>query len=279
MIFHQIWKPFIHKEKILIILAIFIFMNISLWFTFQQSIFSEAGYETVYPNAGLEFFYYIHAIGINAYHFICIMLLIPNLVSSDFLNMYQSKSHYMIETRISKKSYYHYVMILNLLMSFITVLILEISILFIIHIFYLPIRFNTMTYPELYHAMSIIVFNDEIYNLIAFCLMTSLGYTIVSGLIFTLQWIITNPYIYRCSGVIIGIILVVSPALIQGYLPVPDFAFLLQINNLVCLGIEGMVEPPFQLSYPIIYLYASIIYIFITWCSYYIFMKWRNHYD
>lgn len=56
MIFHQIWKPFIHKEKILIILAIFIFMNISLWFTFQQSIFSEAGYETVYPNAGLEFF-------------------------------------------------------------------------------------------------------------------------------------------------------------------------------------------------------------------------------
>ena len=100
----SLWFPFLHKEKILLIFIVFILINISIYTTFQNSIFSYANYDVNYPNAGLEFFYYIYCIGVNPFFFILLMLLLPNLVSYDFLNMHQNHHAYMIETRINKNN-------------------------------------------------------------------------------------------------------------------------------------------------------------------------------
>lgn len=279
MYFQPLWKSFFRKEKILILLGIFVLLNVSLFIVYQQSIYAYQGYDKTYPNAGLEFFYYIHSIGLTPYHFICMMLLIPNIVSCDFLNSYITHAHYPIETRISKKEYYFHAYFINMIFTFLIVLIIEVLILLIIHFFYTPIHFNSMTYPEFYYATTQLLFHNEFYNVIAFILMTSLGYSAVSSLLFSFQCFIRNPFVYRCSGVLIGILLVLLPALIQSYLPIQDVAFLLQINNLVCLGIEGVRDTPLQLSYFIVYMISFIIYEGCAWCGFQYMYKWRYNND
>lgn len=279
MYFKQLLKTFFCKEKIVIILGILVLLNLSLFVVYHQSIYSYEGYADTYSNAGLEFFYYIHSIGQNPYHFICMMLLLPNIVSCDFLTTHISHANYPIETRISKKEYFYHMYFLNMLLTFISVFIFELIILMIIHFLYLPIQFNTMTYPDLYYATTQLLFQNEFYNLIAFILMTSLGYSAVSAFLFSLQCFINNPFVYRCSGVLIGILLVLIPVLIQVYLPIQDAALFLQINNLVCLGIEGVIENPFQLSYMMVYLITFIVYEISAWLCFQYLYKWRLYND
>ncbi len=109
--------------------------------------------------------------------------------------------------------------------------------------------------------------------------MTSIGYSAVSSLLFSIQLFISNKYIYRCFGVIFGILLVLIPALIQGYLPVPEAAFILQINNLVALGIENVRVNPFQMSDYALYGLCLMIYAL---CSHFLFhymIHRREQYD
>ena len=275
MYFKQLFFSFFRKEKVFIFIGILILLNISLFIVYQQSLFSHDGYSQVYPNAGLEFFYYIHSIGITPYHFICMMLLLPNIVSCDFLTTYISHHHYSIETRISKKTYFLYIYFINFILTILVVSIFEIIILLIIHYFYSPIHFNTMVYPEMYYATTQLLFKNEFYNLIFFIILTSLGYGIVSTLLFSFQTFISNPYVYRCSGVLIGIFHILIPALINKALPIYSMAYLLQINNLICLGIEGFDEIPFQLSYWMIYLITFMIYTLCAWGSFQYMYKWR----
>lgn len=279
MYLKQLLRTFFCKEKIVIIFGVFILLNISLFVVYHQSIYSYNGYADAYPNAGLEFFYYIHSIGLNPYHFICMMLLLPNIVSCDFLTEHITHANYPIETRISKKEYFYHMYFINILLTFVIVLILELFILIIIHFFYLPIQCNTMTYPDLYYATTQLLFDNELYNLIAFLLITPLGYSAVSALLFSFQRFINNPFVYRCSGVLIGILLVLLPVLIQVYLPIKDAALFLQINNLVCLGIEGVIENPFQLDYWMVYMISLIIYEVLAWLCFQYLYRWRFHND
>ena len=84
-----LWLPFLTKEKALFILFIFILINICIYVAYNSSIYSYDGYIETYLQAGLEFFYYLHCIGINPFLFMVMMLLIPNIMSYDFLNIHQ----------------------------------------------------------------------------------------------------------------------------------------------------------------------------------------------
>ena len=95
----------------------------------------------------------------------------------------------------------------------------------------------------------------------------------------SLQSNITNKYVYRCCGVIIGILLVLFPALIQGYLPYPDSAFIIQINNLVALGLEHVRENPFGLSHWSLYILCFLIYAGICYLCFQVLLKRRESHD
>ncbi len=274
-----LWFAFLNKEKIVILSIIFILINISIFVVFKGSITSQSGYIDQYPNAGLEFYYSLFCVGINPFLFMLMMLLIPNIISYDFLNYQQSHASYFIETRITKKKYYIDAFIKNIILSFLMSLIMFVIIAFIIHFFYAPILFNTTIYPELYYAKTQILFSHEILNLIVFIILSALGYALISSLIFSLQVLISNKYIYRCFGVIFGILLVLIPALIQGYLPSPDLAFVFQINNIVALGMENVRANPFGLSHIALYSLCFILYSFISYGCYQGLLKWRQYYD
>lgn len=275
----QLWFPFLNKEKFLIIFLIFIFINISIYMIYQQSVYSYDGYGDTYPNAGLEFFYYLYCVGINPFLFILLMLLMPNLMSYDFLSIHQTHCSYLIETRISKKTYYHQIFIKNIFISIITVLIIQLLILLVIHCFYFPIQFNTTHYPENYYITTQILSSNEIYSLFFFLFLTAIGYGVVSSLLFSLQVIVSNKYIYRCFGVIFGILLILIPALIQGYLPIPEAAFILQINNLTAIGMENVRVNPFGVSHFTLYSLCLIIYSLVSYCAFKLMKQWRERYD
>ena len=263
-----LWLPFLTKEKALFILFIFILINICIYVAYNSSIYSYDGYIETYSQAGLEFFYYLHCIGINPFLFMVMMLLIPNIMSYDFLNIHQNHTSYFIETRLHKSQYYKHIFIRNICLSFFITFIIEIFILLIIHIFYAPIQFNTMNYPELYYRKTQILSSNEYLSLFAFINLTAIGYALVSSLVFSLQVIITNKYIYRCFGVIFGILLVLIPALVQGYLPISETAFIFQVNNIVALGMENVRPNPFGLSHFGLYMSCFIIYSFISYFAY-----------
>lgn len=274
-----LWYPFFTKEKVLFILFILILINISISIVFNNSIYSYDGYIETYSQTGLEFFYYLHCIGINPFLFMIMMLLIPNIMSYDFLNMHQNHTSYFIETRLHKKNYYKNIFLKNICLSFLITLFIELMIILIIHFFYAPIQFNTMNYPEYYYRKTQILSQNEFLSLVAFIHLTALGYALVSSLIFSMQVVITNKYIYRCFGVIFGILLVLVPALIQGYLPIPEAAFILQVNNIVALGMENVRPNPFGLSHIGLYTACFVVYSFISYGAYQALLKWRKNYD
>lgn len=277
--YKELWKPFLTKEKLLIVLIVFILINISLYIVYKDSIYSNPGYQQQYPNTGLSLFYYFHNIGANPFLMIIMMLMLPNLIAYDFLNFQQTHASYLIETRLPKKVYYTQLFIKNIVISASLVFIFECLIALIIHCFYVPLQFNATTYMEHYYIVAQILSNNEITSFILFTLFTAIGYGIVSSLLFSLQIIVTNKYIYRCFGVIFGILLVVVPALIQGYLPYPDAAFLLQINNLIALGIENVRVNPFGLSHYMMYFITMSIYLSISLSCFHNLLKRREKYD
>ncbi|MEG0453666.1 MAG: hypothetical protein RR558_11415 [Coprobacillus sp.] len=277
--YKELWKPFLSKEKFLIILIVFILINISLYIVYKDSIYSNPGYQQQYPNTGLSLFYYFHNIGANPFLMIIMMLMLPNLISYDFLNIQQTHASHLIETRIKKPIYYKQMFLKNILMSALVVFVLECLTALIIHLFYVPLQFNATTYIENYYIVAQLLSSNELISMILFIIVTAIGYSIVSSLVFSLQLVITNKYIYRCFGVIFGILLVVIPALIQGYLPYPDAAFLLQINNLIALGIENVRVNPFGLSHYMMFAITFIIYLSISISCFKFLLKWRQKYD
>lgn len=274
-----LWLPFLNKEKLMILLIIFMMIVFTSSMVFHQSVYSLKEYATQYPHAGLHFFYYLYCIGINPFLFILMMLLMPNLISYDFLNMHQTHCSYFIETRISKKKYYHDIFIKNIFFSFLTVLILQILLLLVIHFFYLPIHFHTMTYPQDYYVTAQVLSSNEIISMTLFILLTSLGYALISSLLFSLQVLISNKYIYRCFGVIFGIFLILLPVLIQGILPINDLAFLIQVNNITAIGMENVRTNPLGMSNHLLYFLCFIIYSFFSFYAFQTMKKWRQSYE
>lgn len=274
----ELFKQFINKEKIIIILFIMGMLSICINYTYDTSVYSQ-GYMELYKEAPLEFFYYIQLSGINPFVFMILMLLLPNLVSYDLLDQQQNHTTYLIETRIEKKTYYRNIFIINLLFTFLTIMILEIFLILIIHLFYGKIVFQPIIYPENYHALTQTICKNEFINLILFIFMTSAGYSLLSSIIFSIQVFIPHKYLYRCSGVVLGITLIVLPILIMGYFPIQDIAVLFQINPLIAIGVEYVRKNPFGLSNILYYLTTFTLYTVISYTLYTILIKWRKTYD
>lgn len=271
-------KQYFTKEKIIILLIIFGLLVISMFYTYNTSVYCQ-GYMSAYKDAPLEFFYYIQSNGINPFVFMILMLLLPNIVSYDLLSMQQNHTTYLMETRIGKRKFYLYTYFINYILSASAILVLEIGMLIVIHLFLGKIQFNMTIFPEAYYPLTQTICKDEFTNLIYFLILTSMGYALLSSVIFSLQVFIPHIYLYRCSGVIVGICLVVFPILLMGYFPIEDFMVLFQITPLAAIGVEVVRKNPFGFSNIMYYFAVYALYTFISIILYKILYKWRNRND
>jgi len=271
-------KLALNKEKIFIILGIFGLLVISMHYTYSQSVFSS-GYMSYYKDAPLEFFYYIQLTGVNPFVLMILMILLPNLVSYHLLDMHQNQTTYFIETRIGKKKYYLETFICNILFTFITIFIIEVGLLLVIHLFYGKVVFLSQNYPEGYYPLTQTICHNELINLILFLNLTSLGYALLSSVLFSLQVFISHKYIYRCLGVVFAIALIVVPILVMNYFPIKDLSVLFQITPLIAVGVEQVRDNPFGLSNILHYFATFSIYTIISFVLYKILYDWRKYND
>ena len=87
---------------------------------------------TVFPSPALMYFYKVHEIGQNFWIFICILVILPNLESSKYLDRRVSGfNHFMIQ-RIGKRKTCLLSFGKNIVKSFLFVLFLEIFLLLVI---------------------------------------------------------------------------------------------------------------------------------------------------
>ena len=224
---------------------------------------------TVFPSPALMYFYKVHEIGQNFWIFICILVILPNLESSKYLDRRVSGfNHFMIQ-RIGKRKTCLLSFGKNIVKSFLFVLFLEIFLLLVIHFTCGPINFIHMEMVETgyFYAPQGFVSN-EFLNLLIYLLSVSFAYAVLSSFIFAIQLFIKNKYVYYASGLIVGIVLYIGPVMLQHILPqVPILENLfhaLCISNIIELGITVQSNGVSILSYLVtILIYSGLTLILV----------------
>ncbi len=132
-----LWKAFLSKEKLFLVIVVFMLMVISMIYSFQQSIFSQAGYRTKWHIPMLDLEFIIVFFVLEPIHF---YLFYINDVDAtkhyvhDLLNMHQNHAAYPIETRLSRKCYYQETYFGNTILTFCIVMIIQLGLLLISHL-------------------------------------------------------------------------------------------------------------------------------------------------
>lgn len=243
------------KEKILLILA---FLILNLGFVWFSGTGEYRPFLTGKGRGGIEFFYMVMNGGILIWNYILCILLIPNLYSVDYLIDHKSGLAQMLKTRLGYKKYFYLSMIANFLFTMITIIFMQLAILFFIHIFLSPIVFNVDVTQGLTTDAQAFASNECI-SLIVFMLLSAIGYGIFSSFLFSLQSIIKNPYVYRLMGIILGLILYTGTVLIADLAtPIPI------LHNIMLFFFIGHLINPGVMSTTIIQNISPYITFIIT---------------
>ena len=110
--------------------------------------------------------------------------------------------------------------------------------------------------------------SNEFLNLLIYLLSVSFAYAVLSSFIFAIQLFIKNKYVYYASGLIVGIVLYIGPAMLQHVLPqVPILENLfhaLCISNIIELGVTVQSNGVSILSYLVtILIYSGLTLILV----------------
>lgn len=228
------------KTTIIVLIAILI----TLYYLYNY--WSDGMYSTFGFNKGLNIFYVINKVGI----FLPFTLIIAFL-SSNFTNLifYQNKYNdfqkYVI-TRVGYKKRLIYEIKTVLKTSFIIRLLLHIIMIAIIQLFYSNISFIEYSDLSYYPEGAVALFTNSKISLILYIIYSSIGFSIFSVFMYSLIYYIKNKYIYKVSGVILFVLLVIISALIgnQLYTLTSNIKFAnpilqaLATTSLICPGLE-----------------------------------------
>lgn len=115
--------------------------------------------------------------------------------------------------------------------------------------------------------------NNEIISLLIFLLLIGLAYSLISILVFSLQFIINNIYVFYASGLIFGIVLYIGPVILAHFVKGVHFlnAFFnaLCIRNIIEIGINSNSLLQALLSYLIPY----VLYLILSLISFHYLRK------
>ncbi len=215
------------------------------------------------PELGLQFFYIIQDAGLSLIFFILLIILAPNIIASDFLEMNNSKFANSIVARIGNKNKIKYELLVTFIYSFVLTVLLNIIILCTIQLFCFDLHFNQVVSPNNTYDLSIIFSNNQFLSLVIYILLSSTGYGVFSCFVYSLQGLVKNIYLYRAIGLFLGIVLVILPSFISQIYKIEFISSLIYF-----LSIWSILTPGIGLSLqvtPIIQFCGSIfLYILIT---------------
>lgn len=214
------------------------------------------------PHLGIQFYYIIQDAGLSLIFFILMITFLPNFISSDFLEMSNSKYSHMILTRVDYNKKTKNELLITFFCSFILTILANILILLIINFFLFPIHLSTVEHIEPVYDLSTIFSNNQLISLFIYIILSACGYGVFSCFIYSLQVFIKNIYLYRAIGLFLGIILVIFPSFVSQILNIPvisSWIYFLSLWSIVTPGIGSTIS----LSPLILYLGSMTAYIFI----------------
>lgn len=167
------------------------------------------------PEMGLDFFYYLQDSGLTLILYVLTTLVVPNIISADFLLYNHNKFNQFMITRMSSTAYHKKERQFNFFATFILILITHLLTIFIIHLFFFKISFSINPIYMNATRQTNLLSGSLLLNLIIYMILSSIGYALFSHFLFSLQYFIKNVYLYRTLGLLVSLILYIGASVLS----------------------------------------------------------------
>ena len=164
---------------------------------------------------GLDFFYYLQDSGLTLILYVLTTLIVPNIISADFLLYEHNKFNHFMITRMSSSLYHKKERHFNFLATFILILMTHLLTILIIHLFFFKISFSINPIYMNATRQTNLLSSSLLLNLIIYMVLSSIGYALFSHFLFSLQCFIKNVYFYRTLGLLISLILYIGASVLS----------------------------------------------------------------
>lgn len=216
----QFFYLFKSKKKLLLFSIYFIVVIVGIFISYKEAYGSIPKKEMILmkskdPEMGLDFFYYLQDSGLTLILYVLTTLIVPNIISADFLLYEHNKFNHFLITRRSSSLYHKKERQFNFLATFILILMTHLLTILIIHLFFFKISFSInpiyMNATRQTHLLSSSLF----LNFIIYMVLSSIGYALFSHFLFSLQYFIKNVYLYRTLGLLVSLILYIGASVLS----------------------------------------------------------------
>ncbi len=201
----------INKKYLLLFLITIVVMCVGCYVMMQEDL-KLFTYDQL-PQLGLKSYYDCQSTGFFPVYFLVSAFIIPNIFSIEVLSERNSTFSKYIKARTGSQHYFKMNTVANIVMTFLFFLMTHVILLGFIACI-TPISFQ---YSKDINVMTSLV-NHPFYNLLLYIFLSTLGFTLFSCFIDAMKYFIGNEYIYRGTGLIIGILLVILPMIFGDWL-------------------------------------------------------------
>ena len=217
---------------------------------------------------GLDFFYYLQDSGLTLILYVLTTLIIPNIISADFLLYNHNKFNHFLITRMSSSIYHKKERQFNFIATFILILITHLLTILIIHLFFFKISFSINPIYMNATRQTNLLSSSLLLNLIIYIILSSIGYALFSHFLFSLQYFIKNVYLYRTLGLLVSLILYIGASVLShtfyntsGSL-IATLAYFLNIINILT---PSIIKSPVLNNNPhLFYIGTTLLYYLLS---------------
>lgn len=216
----QFFYLFKSKKKLLLFSIYFIAIIIGIFISYKGAYGSIPNNEMILmkskdPEMGLDFFYYLQDSGLTLILYVLTTLIVPNIISADFLLYNHNKFNHFLITRMSSSVYHKKERQFNFVSTFILILITHLLTILIIHLFFFRISFSINPIYMNATRQTNLLSSSLLLNLIIYMLLSAIGYALFSHFLFSLQYFIKNVYLYRTLGLLVSLILYIGASVLS----------------------------------------------------------------
>ncbi|OQO71416.1 hypothetical protein BH747_00870 [Enterococcus villorum] len=227
-------------------------------------------------NVGLLLFYNLQSAGMYFVYVLVLLLIASNSVGLSNLMDYKTK--FVLFEFLREKSIEKTILKQlkgNFIFSFMVSLLLKLVYLLYIHLFLRPIDLSIPLAGS--YDQSLVP--GIIMNLLFYLLLSSIGFGIFSVFLQLIGLFIKNDYVFRGLGIVIGILLIIGPAVLGSLSD--QLAFLSNVLFLPMLITPGIDTLPIVSQYPPIFVVGAslLIYAFITILLAWLWIRKVEKYD
>lgn len=216
----QFFYLFKSKKKLLLFSIYFIVVIVGIFISYKGAYGSIPNNEMILMKSkdsemGLDFFYYLQDSGLTLILYVLTTLIVPNIISADFLLYNHNKFNQFMITRMSSSLYYKKERQFNFIATFILILITHLLTILIIHLFFFKISFSINPIYMNATRQTNLLSGSLLLNLIIYIILSSIGYGLFSHFLFSLQYFVKNVYLYRALGLLVSLILYIGASVLS----------------------------------------------------------------